>query len=833
MKLTPRKITAIMLALILILCPILTQTSAFGDEAGVCAGSTAEEGETVFEAVYSKNPEPSTEQDVAEQVPLELPEVPPQEMLPEASDASINIRINADKAEYELGDVAEFTVTLTNTGNADIVSLWVYSKDTGIETKISRLDAGKEESIKGKCYIPYGYTKDSFTISASCEGKGANATVSAESSLTLTVNRRVSNPGFIEVKADKVIPVPPDFEKDLKKAASVESTKSLNSSDTTLLRSTSLVKTFAVSPATNYTDTIQVNKQASAAEGCRTYQVSLSITGTPPQKPLDVILVIDRSGSMAYGNPSSIYYAKQAAINFAQQVLQNPNNRVAVVSFAYEGVWSWRYWQLVGNLNTDTSIDRDFSYDFNQVKNAINGLIADGGTNTEAGFIRARKLMESSGRANATKAIILLTDGLPTVSIGRPYGPSEPTAHNAHTIAAYEAGQSCWNVAKVFTVGLLGQVPNQCLTMARETLQWAQNAGYYETFSAADLSGIYSEISEQLGTSATDAVVTDVITDVFDLVPASIAANPSTQVSYDESTHTITWAPGIIGTSATLTYKIKAKKTFQGGDNVPTNVSATLSYTDVNGVSGKSKTFPVPTVYVQPPLSVNAGPDREIVIGDVIGIGDNLQVSWGYPPYNYTWSCNIDSGWSSSEVNPQVSLEDDAVYTVTVTDKYGCTASDKVLVRVIKGRIIIKKIVTNEDSDKEFIIKIDGLNGKKWNIFAIENQSYQIGNLRLGTYKISEVVPMDYELVSITSPVVNITRENLTVTVTVTNKRSNYGWFRDDDEKDNYFTVNIDLVLVLNNSGTAGNSDSYATLFAMPDGALPESRKGPYKITYG
>lgn len=46
------------------------------------------------------------------------------------------------------------------------------------------------------------------------------------------------------------------------------------------------------------TDTIKVNKTAKEAPGCRTFEVTLGITGTPPVNPVDVVLVIDRSGSM-------------------------------------------------------------------------------------------------------------------------------------------------------------------------------------------------------------------------------------------------------------------------------------------------------------------------------------------------------------------------------------------------------------------------------------------------------------------------------------------------------------------------------------------------------
>lgn len=44
---------------------------------------------------------------------------------------------------------------------------------------------------------------------------------------------------------------------------------------------------------------VSVNKTAVACEGCRAYEVTLDITGVPPVKPVDIVLILDKSGSMA------------------------------------------------------------------------------------------------------------------------------------------------------------------------------------------------------------------------------------------------------------------------------------------------------------------------------------------------------------------------------------------------------------------------------------------------------------------------------------------------------------------------------------------------------
>ena len=54
----------------------------------------------------------------------------------------------------------------------------------------------------------------------------------------------------------------------------------------------------------------------------------------------------------------------------------------------------------------------------------------------------------------------------------------------------------------------------------------------------------------------------------------------------------------------------------------------------------------------------------------------------------------------------------------------------------------------------------------------------------MGTYTISEIVPMNYENIGIQPSEITLTREESEKSVVVTNKRTNDGWFYDDDEKE-------------------------------------------------
>jgi hypothetical protein len=119
--------------------------------------------------------------------------------------------------------------------------------------------------------------------------------------------------------------------------------------------------------------------------------------------PIDVVLIIDKSGSMLWNtptyydagssNPQRITSAKNAAKTFVT-AMDDPNNRVGLVSFA-----------------STTSTDRTLTTDFTGVKSSINGLTATGATQMRRALYEGITDVDANGRNGAVKAVILLTDG--------------------------------------------------------------------------------------------------------------------------------------------------------------------------------------------------------------------------------------------------------------------------------------------------------------------------------------------------------------------------------------------------------------------------------------
>lgn len=580
--------------------------------------------------------------------------------------------------------------------------------------------------------------------------------------------------------------------------------------------------------------TISVDKTAAPTTGERTYELRLDVNGTPPVRPVDVVIVIDSSGSMGLGgSPTPMDQAKSAAINFAKSIIDgNPNSRVGVVEF-YDTSSIKKFERINGHRQTLT-------HNLSLVTSAINDIRAGGGTNTQSGFLSAGDVLNDVNNVSnpgAVKGVVLLSDGVANEMNGsHGYGGDWPTDHNDYTNAAISAGQSLRSEASVFTIGLFNyiqanqpanQTPHTTLWVATDTLtRAAQSGNFYNSPDASGLNEIYQKISTQINYYATNAVVTDnifsaVMQGNFDFVDLDVTKGTA---SYENGM--ITWNIGTIGGSATLKYRVKAHQDYpgSGGNAIPFNGTATISYDDTNGNPGSSA-FPIPTMIVPGPLAVDAGPDRTIGIGDSTVLGGSPTVSGGCPPYTISWTLNDNS--ISDDANPAVippsSKSDNSenfTYTVTVTDSSGTIRTDSVTVTVVKGRIIIVKVLKDAKGNiirssqgvmDSFPIHIQGPYGQ-WNCFAALNTQETFHGLRMGSYTISEpYIPSGYKLVSIDAPDITLDTSHNVKTVTVTNQIADESYFTDIDDCDNYLSTSssFDAISVVN-AKSHGNDIMYA-----------------------
>ena len=130
---------------------------------------------------------------------------------------------------------------------------------------------------------------------------------------------------------------------------------------------------------------------------------------TTTQDKMDVVLVIDRSASMADNN--RMQNTKDAAKGFVKALLKNKNVNVGLVSFGGRHRIAHKSGPMLDSL--------PITGDENSLLDTINSYKPyDGffdwkrrGTFTQAGLNEANKLFKNNGNK---KAIILITDGEPT-----------------------------------------------------------------------------------------------------------------------------------------------------------------------------------------------------------------------------------------------------------------------------------------------------------------------------------------------------------------------------------------------------------------------------------
>ena len=110
------------------------------------------------------------------------------------------------------------------------------------------------------------------------------------------------------------------------------------------------------------------------------------------EKRMDVVLVIDESGSMTYDMPAMKAFAKEIVGSFAP--LGDDNAHFAVVGF-----------------DTDATLHSTPNASMSHLHTAIDNMHAWGGTSISDGLARAHTVFNNYHRAGATKIVLTLSDG--------------------------------------------------------------------------------------------------------------------------------------------------------------------------------------------------------------------------------------------------------------------------------------------------------------------------------------------------------------------------------------------------------------------------------------
>lgn len=405
---------------------------------------------------------------------------------------------------------------------------------------------------------------------------------------------------------------------------------------------------------------IRLNKEAKPVQGKDgVYEITLTIEGMNYKTTSDVVLVIDKSGSM--NDDNKLWDTKKAAIAFGEKLLtKGSTTRIAIVTYA----------------KTAASINNGHFYTADELdafKSQINGIKASGGTNQQAGIHVAQQLLVSDSPAGNLKNIVILSDGEPTYSYRfsvpqRGDVPATPAPDytkvigngsnfGIYTLYTGDAGGNAgyfsdWGVYHsrgsytynadgtftfksdvntnngVATIWEANQAKAAGTTIFSVALQAGTDGentlkscatdptkGYYAIGQNDDvetkLKDAFTAIAGSIAIAAKNGTVVDPMSDHVSLNFEGDPTVTSNETDYNNGRadvylsqgtvtrdgETLNWRVGNIneGTPAVMKYRVKLNDDVVSGQTYPTNKQTTFTYTDYQDHEA-SKDFPIPEV---------------------------------------------------------------------------------------------------------------------------------------------------------------------------------------------------------------------------------------------
>lgn len=326
-------------------------------------------------------------------------------------------------------------------------------------------------------------------------------------------------------------------------------------------------------------------------------KVTLALTAAPDivENPIDIVLILDRSGSMAGAPLAAVKEGAKAFIDIIDEATDGTQDgqigngsRIGIVSFATEGRVDA---QLITSVDT--------------LKSAVDSLVSGGSTNHAQAFAKATELFSPpSGNA---KVMVMFTDGNTTVG-----APPAPVA---------EAAKAQGIV--IYCIGLIGS--DGLDIDALNTWATDPDATHVAvTPDAADLEELFAELAANISkTGATDIKIDEVVNSDF-MITSILPSDKGDAQMLDA--HSLKWTIAELGVtgseSAVLEFFIRHVSKEPGTKAV--NQSITYSDNEGNVVI-----FPDPKVDVNCDIVVNPEGCPEPVDLSVDGCADSVLVDMG------------------------------------------------------------------------------------------------------------------------------------------------------------------------------------------------------------
>lgn len=341
------------------------------------------------------------------------------------------------------------------------------------------------------------------------------------------------------------------------------------------------------------------NKEINVTQmDCRgTAKVTIALSAAPEiaSNPTDIILLLDRSGSMQGEPLANMKLGAGIFIDIIDQATDGSQDgiiglgsRIGVISFS------------------DTAVaDTPLTTSVTELKTAVDSLKAGGFTNHGDAFSKAMQLFDPNS-SNA-KVIVLFTDGKTTVGI--PPAPLAEAAKNAGII--------------IYCIGLIGSdgIDTDVLN------DWASDpdsAYVAVTPDADDLENLFAAFAANISKpGATNIVIDEAVTEDFQIISV-LSPEKGTVVRVNDTT--LQWKIPELGVAgnegAALEFLIRHVGQISG----TRVVNESISYSDEEG---NIVVFPNPTVEVNCGPVVNPEPCPPPVNLTVEGCQDSVVIDMG------------------------------------------------------------------------------------------------------------------------------------------------------------------------------------------------------------
>ncbi len=296
------------------------------------------------------------------------------------------------------------------------------------------------------------------------------------------------------------------------------------------------------------------------------FKIKLSLTAAPDimTNPTDIVLILDRSGSMEGSPLANLKSGAKAFIDIIDEATDSSHDgqigngsHIGIVSFA-----------------TAATQDTQLITSVADLKDAVDALSADGFTNHADAFEKALELFDPTS-SNA-KVMVMFTDGKTTIG------------GNPNTVATLAKSQG----VIIYCIGLSGNGGIDINALNA----WSSDpdSAYVAiTPDDAELEELFKDLARNIANpGATDVVITDTVAPCFQITSIS---SPTKGAASTSGTNTVTWRIDELGVTESEGATFEFTVTHVGSCEGTVEVNESITYDDA---TGNIVTFPSPTIEV-------------------------------------------------------------------------------------------------------------------------------------------------------------------------------------------------------------------------------------------